>query len=301
MAGGHAERQLAAEPTPRLDGKEAHGAVTVPDGMAMTQSHVMRAADAFVSAPGGRLFVRTWGERDTVSVPIVLLHDSLGSVELWRDLPARLATATRRPVIAYDRLGFGRSDPHPGPQPLSFVDAEAQTGLAAVRAALGIDRMVLFGHSVGGGLAIAAAAQLPDATAAVIAESAQAFVEDRILTRLRAVKPHFEAPAQRQRLARYHGDKAQWILDSWFGTWLAPDFAGWALDAHLRRLRCPVLAMHGDRDEYGSLAHAQRIVDLASAPATMVVVRDCGHIPHREKPERVLHNVKRFLRSHEAS
>ena len=82
---------------------------------------------------------------------------------------------------------------------------------------------------------------------------------------------------------------------------LAPDFAGWTLDALLRRLRCPVLAMHGDRDEYGSLAHARRIVDLSSAPAKLVVVRNCGHIPHREKPERVLHNVQRFLRSHEAT
>ena len=267
----------------------------------MTQPHMTSVADALVSAPGGRLFVRAWGEREAASVPIVLLHDSLGSVELWRDFPARLATATRRPVIAYDRLGFGRSDPHPGPQPLSFIDAEAQTGLSAVRTALGVDRMIVFGHSVGGGMAIAAAAQLPDATVAVIAESAQAFVEGRILTSLRDVKPHFEAPAQRQRLARYHGDKAQWILDSWFGTWLAPDFAGWTLDALLRRLRCPVLAMHGDRDEYGSLAHARRIVDLSSAPAKLVVVRNCGHIPHREKPERVLHNVQRFLRSHEAT
>ena len=71
--------------------------------------------DVFVHAPGGRLFVRIWGDLGARGrlAPIVLMHDSLGSVEIWRDFPSQLAIATGHPVVAYDRLGFGRSDPHP--------------------------------------------------------------------------------------------------------------------------------------------------------------------------------------------
>jgi pimeloyl-ACP methyl ester carboxylesterase len=93
-------------------------------------------------------------------------------VDLWRDFPALLSTTTGPPVIAYDRLGFGRSDPYPGALELEFVRNEGRYGLPALRAVFGLDRMILFGHSVGGGMAVPAAAGLPDTTVAVITEAA---------------------------------------------------------------------------------------------------------------------------------
>jgi pimeloyl-ACP methyl ester carboxylesterase len=65
--------------------------------------------DVFVHTPGARLFVRIWGNRRArgTLAPIVLIHDLLGSVELWRDFPSQVAIATGHPVVAYDRLGFG--------------------------------------------------------------------------------------------------------------------------------------------------------------------------------------------------
>jgi pimeloyl-ACP methyl ester carboxylesterase len=256
--------------------------------------------DVFIHVDGRRLFVRVW-EGDWLSqnrIPIVLLHDSLGSVDLWRDFPAALAASTGRPVVAYDRLGFGRSDPHPGALEGDFIRHEGRITIPTLRETLAIDRVILFGHSVGGGMAIAAAAEPGDAVVAVISESAQTFAEAQTLAGVREAKDAFESPVQFERLARYHGNKARWVLSSWTDTWLSPAFADWTLDEDIRAVRCPVLAIHGDHDEFGSRAHPDRIAALSPAPARVVILDDCGHVPHREQPDVVLREVAAFVEAH---
>lgn len=254
--------------------------------------------DIWVATGEGRLFARRWGGeahdgRDRA--PIVLFHDSLGCVDLWRRFPAHLAEATGRDVIAYDRLGFGRSDPHPGRLPLDFVRAEARGGFAALRDRLGIGDFVGLGHSVGGGMAVAAAGALPAKCVALVTLSAQAFIEDRTLDGIREAKRGFEQPGQLDRLRRYHGDKARWVLDAWTGTWLSPTFRGWTLDDDLPLVRCPALAIHGADDEYGSASQPRRIAALATGPAGVEILPACGHVPHREQPETVIDLVRAFL------
>jgi pimeloyl-ACP methyl ester carboxylesterase len=254
------------------------------------------ARDLFIEAPGGKLFVRIWGGPDFSASPspVVLLHDSLGCVELWRDFPKKLAAATGRPVIAYDRLGYGKSDPREGRMPLDFIRQEGEVWLRALRAQLGLGRVILFGHSIGGGMAVAAGASCPDDADAVVAVAGQAFVEDKVLAGIRKAAAEFRAPGQLERLARYHGDKAEFVFDAWVETWLDPAFAGWTLDEDLRQLRCPLLALHGDRDEYGSNLHPQRMAALA-ASGQCVILPDCGHVPHREMPKIVAQQTRDFL------
>ncbi|MCY1546802.1 3-oxoadipate enol-lactonase [compost metagenome] len=130
---------------------------------------------------------------------------------------------------------------------------------------------------------------------ALISESAQAFVEDRTLAGIREAKAGFQQDGQLDRLARYHGDKARWVLDAWTETWLSPAFADWTLDTELQRLDCPVLAIHGETDEFGSALHPQRIAALTDGPARLLLMDGCGHVPHRERPEAVLEAVIGFL------
>jgi pimeloyl-ACP methyl ester carboxylesterase len=263
----------------------------------------MRAPDSAswedrIATPKGRILVRCWGAGRLAAAqraPIVLFHDSLGCVELWREFPARLAQATGHPVVAYDRMGFGRSDPHTGQLAPDFVSAEAQGAFAALHAHLGLGRFIAFGHSVGGGMAIACAAAYPDLCAAVVTEAAQAFVEDRTLDGIRASQRAFAEPGRIDRLTRYHGGRAQWVLSAWVDTWLSPDFQTWSLDAVLPRLRCPLLAIHGDLDEYGSLLHPGRLTALAGGPARTAILSGCGHVPHREREGEVLQAVAGFL------
>ncbi|MCK9685198.1 alpha/beta fold hydrolase [Scleromatobacter humisilvae] len=253
--------------------------------------------DHWIVTPSGRLFARQWQPQaaEPARAPIVLLHDSIGCVELWRDFPARLAAATGRRVLAYDRLGFGRSDARSGRPSRAFVAEEATTGFAALREQLAIGRFVVVGYSVGGGMAVEIAARTSTDCEALVTMSAQAFVEDRTLAGLRVAQAQFADPAQVKRLARYHGDKAAWALDAWLGQWLDPAFAAWTLDDALPRVTCPVLAIHGEQDEYGSAAHPRRIVDGVAGPARLEMLPGVGHVPTRERPELVVRLIADFL------
>lgn len=250
----------------------------------------------WIDTAQGKLFAQEWAPLQAQGAPIVLLHDSLGCVALWREFPAQLAQTTGHRVIAYDRLGFGRSDAHPGSLRLGFVEDEAQQGFTALREHFGIGDFIVFGHSVGGGMAVACAAVFASQCVGLITESAQAFVEARTLEGIRVADQQFAEPGQLQRLERYHGGKAEWVLRAWVDNWLSEHFAGWSLDAVLPQVRCPLLSLHGDNDEFGSPAHPERLVALAGGPGLMRLLQGCGHVPHREQAERVLAEVLQFLR-----
>jgi len=263
------------------------------------------SSDLWVVHPQGRIFAREWlppgtpgptgssrVERDSA---IVLFHDSLGCVELWRDFPAALCAASGRRVIAYDRLGFGRSDARAQLPALDFVAGEARDFFPVLREQLGLERFVVFGHSVGGGLAVNCAAMFAPDCDALITESAQVFAEDLTLSSIVLAKGQFADGSQLKRLERYHGEKARWVLDAWTESWLHPGFAAWSLKSVLPQVRCPVLALHGVHDEYGTTIHPELIGGLSAGPAQIEILPGTFHVPHRERPQAVIARVCGFL------
>lgn len=271
----------------------------------MQQSRV----DEFsVEVAGGEIFVTRWQAAEQsarspitrtpiAQSPIVLLHDSLGCVAMWRDFPALLAAQTGRQVIAYDRLGFGRSSAQTEAPDFHFIDIEARQYFPALCAALNLERVVLMGHSVGGAMALAIASDPAQSQrcAAVITESTAPLIEARTLAGIRAAQAEFRKPEQMARLSKYHGDKAHWVLSAWTDIWLDPAFAHWTLDPYLAGLRCPLLSLHGDADEFASAAAPQRIVQGAGAEAELALLEGVGHVPHREVPALIADLVLSFL------
>jgi len=252
-------------------------------------------SDALLQLGQHRIFTRSWtpsAPEASRLAPILLFHDSLGSVELWRSFPDRLAAATGRRVIAYDRLGFGRSGPHPGKLGLGFVADEAESVVPLLCDQLGIADFVACGHSVGGGMAIETAARWPERCRALVTIAAQAFVEDLTLTGIRLAQRDLQGPGNLARLARYHGDKTAWVVDAWIETWLSPAFADWTLDRPLAGIRCPVLAIHGELDEYGTTRHPQRI---AERRGEALILAGIGHVPHREAETTLVEAIAGFL------
>ena len=282
----------------------------------------VQVTDHVVFTPGGKLFVRVWVpkaeaeaqmELERTSAPdrgdgaphparldgaFVLLHDSLGSVDLWREFPETLAQVAGKPVVAYDRLGYGRSDAARGLPPADFVAREGQTGLKPVLEQLNIGRAILLGHSVGGGMAVNAAVQMPDRITGVITVAAQAFPEDRTLQAIAQAKLQFQDDAQLARLVKYHGPKARWVVDAWTDSWLSPAFASWHVRDVLPQLTSPLLALHGEHDEYGSSVHPQIYTELAGGPSRMWLMPGAHHLPHREQPVEVAERVRAFVQDH---
>jgi pimeloyl-ACP methyl ester carboxylesterase len=228
-------------------------------------------------------------------VPILLLHDSLGSVELWRDFPEILSAATGRTVIAYDRLGYGKSDPNPDLPDDHVVESESAT-VEQLLDQLDIERCMVFGHSIGGEMAVACAARLPERIAGVIAESAQCWLEEETLAAIRAGRVQFDDPEQLERLKKYHGGKAQWVLDAWAATWLRPSMRDWSILPEAAKVRCPLLAIHGDNDGFTSLDQPRELAEAVRGEARVEIITNCGHIPHREHPEIVIKLVAEFLK-----
>lgn len=252
-----------------------------------------------IATPHGRLHAQCWqpaaASPPVSTTPILLLHDSLGCVALWRDFPALLAAQTGHTVIAYDRLGFGQSDARNDSLALDFIASEAEVYFPLLQAHFGFERCIVMGHSVGGGMAVHCAARHPDSCAALITESAQAFVEDRTRSGITLAREQFRQPDAMQRLARYHGDKAKWVVDAWTETWLAPGFADWSLTTVLPQVRCPTLVIHGAEDEYGTKRHPQQIAAGVHARAELHLMPGIHHVPHREQDLAVARMIRHFL------
>lgn len=272
--------------------------------MSMAAMAAIAVDDVWIETSAGRLFARVWSPAASAGAtrgvtgdacPIVLLHDSLGCVEFWRDFPHRLSAACGRTVIAYDRLGFGRSDARHDTLTPEFVAEEARTGFADVLRHFAVNKFIVFGHSIGGGMAVHCAAAFNDRCAGVISESAQAFIEDRTLLGIRQAKTQYADSNQLARLARYHGDKTAWVLSAWIDSWLNPAFASWSLIAVLPAVTCSVLAIHGADDEFGSAKHPEIIARLCSGPGRAEIVADTRHVPHHEKPERIAEMTRAFV------
>lgn len=257
----------------------------------------IKISDIYVDVPGGSVFVRTWVP-DIVSdpIPVILLHDSLGCVGLWRKFPELLAKSLKRPIVAYDRHGFGRSSERHGLPGINFIQEEGEKYFPFISSALGYSEYALFGHSVGGAMAVIIAALYPNTCKAVITEAAQAFVEDRTLAGISQAKEQFNDPGQFEKLGKWHGTKARWVLNAWTGVWLSPAFADWTLEPLIRQVQCPVLAIHGDQDEFGSLAFPEFICQRVAGFSQSLILEGCGHLPHHERPAEVVDRISRFLR-----
>lgn len=242
------------------------------------------------------IYVKKWLVKSPQGVPILLLHESLGSVKLWKDFPSKLALITQRHVIAYDRLGFGQSSKVDEPLALSFVSDEVEFIIPEILKQLDIQKFIVLGHSIGGGMSIVCGALNPQNCKAVITLSAQSIVEQLTLHGIHKAKVGFHNEKLFNRLARYHGDKTQWVLDAWTETWLSADFSTWNLDRYLHQIVCPLLVIHGEKDEYATLAQPRRLIDYALTPNKILkVLKDCGHFPHREKEQDVLQIIQTFL------
>ena len=248
-----------------------------------------------------KIYIKMWVPENVTSiVPIILIHDSLGCVDLWKDFPQELSKKTSRRVIAYDRLGFGKSDSCIEQPSINFIKEEAEIVFPALRKQLSIKNYILLGHSVGGGMALNIAAK-DKACLGIISISAQAFIEDVTIAGIQKAQKFFSQNNQIKRLEKWHGAKAKWVLSAWVDIWLSSEFSQWNLSYCIHDVMCPTLVIHGDKDEYGTVAFPQYISKNVSGDSENLILKDCGHMPHKEKPTEILNAIVNFFYLNSAS
>ncbi len=258
-----------------------------------SKTGLLKVVDSHVEIDGVSLRVRKI-ENESARPPIVFLHDSLGCITVWRDFPERLCAASHRAGMVYDRQGYGRSDPFSRPRNLDYLEREAET-LAALLRKLGLGKCVLFGHSDGGSIALIAAAKTPDLVAGVITEGAHVFVEEITLAGIRQAQKLFAETDLRQRIEKYHGDKTDGVISAWIDTWLSAEYRDFNMEHFLPEIKCPVLALQGVGDEYGSEQQVDAIVEQVSGPSTKDMVRYARHTPHKEAVEYTLETTCAYI------
>ncbi len=224
---------------------------------------------------------------------LVLLHEGLGSVAMWREFPGRLAHATGCNALVYSRYGYGRSDPLTEPRTVRYMHDEALCALPDLLDQLDIERPILVGHSDGGSIALIHAGARGHTVAAVVTLAAHVLVEDVSVASIAAAKVAYETTGLRAKLARYHADvdSAFW---GWNRIWLDPDFRAWNIEEYLPGIDCPVLAIQGEDDEYGTMEQMRRI-GARVKDVELLELEDCRHSPHRDQPDAVLDAVTRFV------
>ncbi len=247
-----------------------------------------------VEAGGKRLDYRCWGTAPTDGRAIVLLHEGLGCVALWKGFPEALSAATGWPVLAYSRAGYGWSEADEVPRPLDWMTREAGV-LAQVIEAFDLSAPVLVGHSDGATIAaIAAGTLLRERVLAAVLMAPHFFTEQVGLAQIARAAKGFEASAMADRMGRYHRDPVA-TFRGWADAWLSPEFRTWNVEDVLSGIRAPVLAVQGRDDQYGTLAQIEALQHRVSGALDALILEDCRHVPHLECGDIVLTAIANFM------
>lgn len=231
---------------------------------------------------------------------LVFLHEGLGSLSMWKDFPERLCNAGGFRGLVFSRPAYGRSTPRPEDElwDVDFMHQQAHEVLPAFFKAIGLSTAPwLFGHSDGASIALLYAAKFPEAAAGLVVMAPHILVEDVTVENIEKARDAYTSTDLPKKLGRYHDspDSAFW---GWNRIWLRPSFRQWNIESELASIRCPVLAIQGLDDEYGTL-HQIRGIAQRVPQTELLELPNCGHSPHRDQSEEVLVKTVSFIKSQE--
>lgn len=226
---------------------------------------------------------------------IIFLHDSLGCIKLWRDFPEKLGKLTNCNILIYDRQGYGAScsfsyskrDNH-------YMEQEADL-LNELLDFWQIDKAFLFGHSDGGSIALIVAGKYPKKIQGIITEGAHIFVEDATINGIEEAIKLYKTTDLKNKLEKYHGNKADEMFWAWASTWTSNEFRNWNIEKFLPKIECCSLIIQGEEDEYGTLKQVENIIVKTDRRSKRLVIPNVKHTPHKQVPELILQKSSEFI------
>ncbi len=252
--------------------------------------------DFFVELPGGSIAARRIdpaGGAAADAPVLVFLHEALGCISMWKDLPERLVALTGLPALVYDRHGHGLSAPLIREREPDYLDRESFDVLPRILTQCGIADPIPVGHSDGGSIALLYASRHP--VHALVSEAAHVFNEEVSRQGIRDALVAWRDTDLPRRLGKYHGEKTEALFFAWADCWLSEPFAAWNIEAALPGITAASLIIQGEEDEYGTKAQVDAIAAGVTGPVTPMMIPDCRHIPHFQAADRVLPAIAEFV------
>ncbi|MBL4667334.1 MAG: alpha/beta hydrolase [Sneathiella sp.] len=245
---------------------------------------------------GVQLEGKSLGPSPSEAETIILLHEGLGSIELWRDFPDKLAAATGLGVFLYSRQGYGRSDPVTLPRPLDYMNVEAERVLPKILTEIGFKSGYLLGHSDGASIAAIYGGLFDDdRIKGIVLMAPHFFAEDISVDAIADVNKQFVEQDLRRRLSKYHAD-VDGAFRGWCESWLNPEFRHWNIECFLSKISKPILAIQGSEDEYGTMRQMDSLKTHAIAPLQIEIIDGCGHSPQIQFPEEIVCLINNFIK-----
>ncbi len=241
-------------------------------------------------------------------LPVVFLHGFPLSSEIWSPLREAIARGFR--FLAPDLRGFGRSDKPAGSYTMDTLAEE----VLAFADALGLDRFVLVGHSMGGYIGFRVAARSPHRLAGLVlvctraepdteeartrrrhgietirTQGPEAFLAT-FLPNLVGETTRSRRPEVLDRMRAIASQVPEYVLVGCLeGMMERPDSR-----SVLSGLAVPVLVVAGEEDPLIRPQEARSMAEL-NPRARLVTIPQCGHTPSLEAPEILAQEVGRFL------
>jgi pimeloyl-ACP methyl ester carboxylesterase len=235
------------------------------------------------------------GPRPQAAPTIVMLHEGLGCVGLWRDFPDRLQAATGLGVFVYSRAGYGQSSLVALPRPLSYMHNEARETLSRLLETIGFQRGLLLGHGDGASIAtIYAGSRQDHRIGGLVLIAPHFFTEDAGIASIAKAREAYDSDDLRARLARWHADVDN-AFRGWNYAWLDPEFRKWDITEFLAYIRVPVLIVQGEDDQYGTVKQIEAAERECYCPVEVALLKGARHSPQREAPEAALKAISEFV------
>jgi pimeloyl-ACP methyl ester carboxylesterase len=247
----------------------------------------------WITVQGHRLEVERIPARIPGTAELVFLHEGLGSISHWKDFPARVAEVTGCSVTVYSRYGSGNSDLLAEPRPVTYMHDEALRSLPDLLSQLHIEDPILIGHSDGASIALIYAGAHRRVRGLVLL-APHVFVEELSVASIAEARTKFETTNLAEKLGRHHRDSARTFW-GWNNIWLDPEFRGWNIEQNLPSISCPILAIQGLDDQYGTMAQVQALVRQAAGSVEILTLAECRHSPQRDQADAVVAAITRFV------
>ena len=241
------------------------------------------------------LEVITIGEFNNNTPTIVLLHEGLGSSEMWKDIPDELFKELGLNIFIYSRAGYGKSSLVNLPRPLNYMNIEAEKYLPELLLKFNLKRVFLLGHSDGASIAAINSSLRTNSYKILgsILIAPHFFVEDISLSAINEIKKIYKNKVK-DKLSKYH-QNVDIAFFGWNDAWLNPEFKNWNIISCLSKINTPVLAIQGEDDPYGSLSQITILESKVLKNFKKLILKECGHNPLIDKPKEVIVEIKNFI------